>query len=259
MFGKKRIEMKKLITPFILASLTLTLPACDVLNDAAGSVLDSPVSGNGDESANKLTNQEVISGLKEALTVGIRNAVDVTSVTDGFLGNQAIKLPFPESAERMKEKALEWGLDNQVDKIVTTLNRAAEDAAKEATPIFVNAIKNMSVQDGFAILNGGEGAATSFLKKNTRDQLVEAFSPKVEESIKEVKLTEYWDPVMKKYNQATTFTGGEKVETDLNKYVTDKAITGLFHMVEKEENKIRKDPAARVTDLLTKVFGSIGR
>lgn len=259
MFGKKPIEMKKLITPFILASLTLTLPACDVLNDAAGDVLETPMPGESDDTSNKLTNQEVISGLKEALTVGIKNAVDVTSVTDGFYGNPTIKLPFPESAERMKEKALEWGLDSQVDKIVTTLNRAAEDAAKEATPIFVDAIKNMSVQDGFAILNGGEGAATKFLRKNTEDQLVTAFSPKVEESIKEVKLTEYWNPVMTKYNQAVKFTGGEEVETDLNKYVTEKAIDGLFHMVKKEENKIRKDPAARVTDLLSKVFGSIGQ
>ncbi len=259
MFGKKRIKMKKLITPLLLASLTLTLPACDVLGDAAGSLIENPMNGSSEEGANKLTNQEVISGLKEALTVGIRNAVDVTSVTDGFYGNPKIKLPFPESAQKMKEKALEWGLDGQVEKITTTLNRAAEDAAKEATPIFINAIKNMSVQDGFKILNGGEGAATDFLRKNTEQELEAAFAPKVDESIKEVKLTEYWNPVMTKYNQAMKFTGGDEVNTDLNKYVTEKAMDGLFHMVKKEENKIRKDPAARVTDLLNKVFGSIGQ
>lgn len=257
MFGKKRKEMKKLIGIALTTSL-LALSSCDVVNETANTVMDAPMPGDGGgESTNQLTNEEVISGLKEALTVGIKNAVDVTSVTDGFLKNQSIKLPFPESAERMKEKALEWGMDGQVDKIVTTLNRAAEDAAKEATPIFVDAIKNMSVQDGFAILNDGEGAATQYLRKNTENQLVEAFSPKVEESIKEVKLTEYWNPVMTKYNQATVLTGKEKVETDLNKYVTEKAIDGLFHMVKKEENKIRKDPAARVTDLLSKVFGSV--
>lgn len=257
MFEKKRIEMKKLIAPLIMASLTITLPACDVLNEVGLPTLETPNGTN--DNTPKLTNQEVISGLKEALTVGIKNAVDVTSVTDGFLGNAAIKLPFPESAQKMKEKALEWGLDSQVDKIVTQLNRAAEDAAKEATPIFINAIKNMTVQDGFEILNGGDGAATTFLRKNTESELIQAFSPKVEESIKEVKLTEYWNPVMTKYNQAMTFTGGDKVDTDLNKYVTAKAIDGLFHMVEKEENNIRKDPAARVTDLLSKVFGSIGQ
>ena len=145
-----------------------------------------------------------------------------------------------------------------MDKITETLNRAAEDAAKEAAPIFVNAIKNMSISDGFAILNGGEGAATKFLKDNTTSQLVAAFGPKVQASIERVKLTDYWNPVMTKYNQAMTFTGGDKVDTDLNKYVTERAIDGLFLMVAKEENKIRKDPAARVTDLLSKVFGSIG-
>jgi len=256
MFEKNRKEMKKVLQSVLLSSLIFIAPGCDVLNETANTVLDTTSTG-GNQSAPKLTNQEVVSGLKEALTVGIKNAVDVTSVTDGFLGNQEIKLPFPPSAERMKEKALEWGLESQVDKIVTTLNRAAEDAAKEATPIFIDAIKNMSVQDGFAILNDGEGAATDFLRKRTKDQLIEAFSPKVQESIEEVKLTEYWNPVMTKYNQAVKFTGGEPVNTDLNAYVTEKAIEGLFVMVEKEENKIRKDPAARVTDLLSKVFGSV--
>jgi nicotinamidase-related amidase len=256
MFDKNRKEMKKVLQTVLLSGLIFTTSSCDVLNETANTVLDTTSTGS-NQNAPSLTNQEVISGLKEALTVGIRNAVDVTSVTDGFLGNQEIKLPFPESAENMREKALEWGLDGQVDKIVTTLNRAAEDAAKEATPIFIDAIKNMSVQDGFAILNDGDGAATSFLREKTTAQLVAAFSPKVKESIEKVKLTEYWNPVMTKYNQAVTFTGGDKVNTDLNEYVTERAIDGLFSMVEKEENKIRKDPAARVTDLLSKVFGSV--
>lgn len=256
MFEKNRKEMKKVLPILFLSGIIMITPSCDVLNDTAGAVLDTTSKG-GNQNTPKLTNQEVISGLKEALTVGIKNAVDLTSKTDGYLANQQIKLPFPPSAERMKEKALEWGLDNQVDKIVTTLNRAAEDAATEATPIFIDAIKNMTVQDGFAILNDGEGAATDFLRKRTTEQLIVAFSPKVQESIEKVKLTEYWNPVMTKYNQAVTFTGGEKVDTDLNRYVTERAIDGLFVMVEKEENKIRKDPSARVTDLLTKVFGSV--
>lgn len=256
MFEKNRKEMKKVLQSILLSGVILTTSSCDVLNETANTVLETSSTGD-DQNSPSLTNQEVVSGLKEALTVGIRNAVDVTSVTDGFLGNQEIKLPFPPSAEKMKEKAIDWGLDSQVDKIVTTLNRAAEDAAEEATPIFIDAIKNMSVQDGFAILNDGEGAATDFLRRKTTDQLITAFSPKVQESIEEVKLTEYWNPVMTRYNQAVTFTGGEKVDTDLNRYVTEKAIDGLFTMVEKEENKIRKDPAARVTDLLSKVFGSV--
>lgn len=257
MFEKKLVNMKKIILSVLVLGVILSTPSCDVLQDTASAVVNNSPNNGGDEKKS-LTNQEVISGLKEALTVGIRNAVDVTSVTDGFLGNQEIKIPFPESAQNMREKALEWGLDNQVNKIVETLNRAAEDAAKEATPIFVNAIKNMSVNDGFKILNDGQGAATDFLKRNTQTQLVEAFSPKVQESIERVKLTEHWEPVMTRYNQAVRFTGGEQVDTDLNRYVTAKAIDGLFVMVEKEENKIRLDPAARVTDLLSRVFGSLG-
>ncbi len=248
--------MKKTIVRAAILGLIIAAPSCDVLQDTAAAVVTNP-GGGGNEQGNALTNQEVIGGLKEALTVGIRNAVDLTSVTDGFLGNPEIKIPFPESANNMREKALEWGLEGPVNNIVETLNRAAEDASKEAAPIFVNAIKNMTVSDGFKILNDGNGAATAFLKRNTEAQLVEAFSPKVGESIERVKLTEHWNPVMTRYNQAVRFTGGEQVDTDLNSYVTSRAIDGLFMMVEKEENKIRLDPAARVTDLLSRVFGSL--
>jgi len=137
------------------------------------------------------------------------------------------------------------------------LNHAAEEATKKATPIFKNAITNMSISDGFAILNGGEGSATQFLKQNTTSQLTTAFKPSVDEAITKVKLTDYWNPIITKYNTAMTFTGGEKLNPDLNQYVTNLAIDGLFKMVEVEENKIRKDPVARVTDILQKVFGSI--
>ena len=115
----------------------------------------------------------------------------------------------------------------------------------------------MSISDGFNILNGGDGAATKFLKDNTSAALKTAFRPKVDAAISKVKLTDYWNPIITKYNSAMNFTGGEKLNPDLNEYVLDRAISGLFLMVEKEENKIRKDPLARVTDLLQKVFGSI--
>lgn len=251
--------MKKILYPIGIACfVTLCSGSCDVVQEAAdvAGVLLETDEGSGQ--SNALTNDEVIGGLKEALNVGIKNSVDLTSVTDGFLGNNAIRLPFPEDAIKVKEKALDWGLESQVDKFETTLNRAAEEATKEALPIFKDAILGMSISDGFAILNGGDGAATKFLKDNTTSNLVTAFSPKVEAAISKVKLTEYWEPIMNKYNTAMTLTGGEKVNPDLNAYVTELAIKGLFHMVEKEENKIRKDPIARVTDLLQKVFGSIG-
>lgn len=246
--------MKKIFILATLGGIIAATPSCDVLEEAASTL--TTTSGT---TTPALTNSEVISGLKEALTVGITNSVNLTSVTDGFLGNNAIRLPFPEDAIKVKQKALEWGLDGQVEKFETTLNRAAEEASKEALPIFKDAILSMSVQDGFSILNGGNGAATKFLQDKTTSQLVAAFSPKVEAAISKVKLTEYWNPIITKYNSAMTFTGGEKLNPDLNQYVTERAITGLFHMVEQEENKIRANPAARVSDLLQKVFGSLDK
>lgn len=245
--------MKKKFLPFCF--LVIGIYSCEVLNQASQMVGVS--NGSAQNTAPKLSNEEVISGLKEALNVGIKNSVSLTSVTDGFLKNTSIRLPFPPDAQKVKEKALEWKLDGQVDKFETTLNRAAEEATKEALPIFRDAILNMSVQDGFAILNGGDGSATKFLKDQTTSKLVTAFAPKVKEATSKVKLTEYWNPIINKYNSAMTLTGGQKLNPDLDAYITQKAIEGLFYMVEKEENKIRKDPAARVTDILVKVFGSL--
>lgn len=244
------IKMKK-ITLILFAAGSLI--ACDTLNEAAGILIED----TNTPTKPALTNEEVISGLKEALQVGIKNSVNLTAVTDGFLGNPSIRLPFPEDAIKVKQKALEWGLDGQVEKFETTLNRAAEEACKEALPIFTDAILSMSISDGFAILKGGNGAATKFLKDKTSAALKTAFRPKVDKAIATVKLTDYWNPIITKYNSAMTFTGGQKLNPDLNEYVTDKAISGLFLMVEKEENKIRLDPVARVTELLQKVFGSI--
>jgi hypothetical protein len=241
--------MRKILLGFILFALLIS---CDIINNTIQTI---DVSNKGN--APTLTNDEVISGLKEALQVGIKNSVELTSITDGFLKNETIRLPFPQDAIKVKEKAIEFGLSGQVEKFETTLNRAAEEATKEALPIFKEAILTMSVQDGFTILKGGDGAATKFLKDQTTAKLVAAFSPKVKEATSKVKLTESWTPIINRYNQAMTLTGGQKLNPDLDAYITEKAITGLFIMVEKEENKIRKDPAARVTDILMKVFGSI--
>ena len=204
-----------------------------------------------------LTNAEVISGLKEALNIGIKNAVDLSSVTDGFLKNDMIRLPFPPDAIKVREKALNLGLSKQVATFEETMNRAAEEATKKALPIFIDAIKNMSVSDGFSILKGGDGAATKFLKSQTSNQLVIAFAPVVKEATTKVQLTAYWNPLITKYNTAMTFSGGQKLDPDLDAYITQKAIEGLFYLVEIEENKIRKDPLARVSDILVKVFGSL--
>ena len=234
--------------------LLISLFSCSIIEDVSTTILNPT---NNSPAKIDLTNEEVISGLKEALNVGIKNAVNLSSVTDGFLKNDVIRLPFPPDAIKVREKAINFGLSKQVTTFEETLNRAAEEATKKALPIFVDAIKNMSVSDGFSILKGGDGAATKFLKSQTSNQLVLAFAPVVKEATTKVQLTAYWNPIITRYNSAMTLSGGQKLDPDLDAYITQKAIDGLFYLVETEENKIRKDPLARVSDILVKVFGSL--
>jgi len=233
---------------------TISLFSCSIIQEVSTTILNPT---NISPSKIDLTNEEVISGLKEALNVGIKNAVNLSSVTDGFLKNDVIRLPFPPDAIKVREKAINFGLSKQVATFEETLNRAAEEATKKALPIFIDAIKNMSVSDGFSILKGGDGAATKFLKSQTSNQLVIAFAPVVKEATTKVQLTAYWNPIITRYNSAMTLSGGQKLDPDLDAYITQKAIDGLFYLVETEENKIRKDPLARVSDILVKVFGSL--
>jgi hypothetical protein len=234
--------------------LLISLFSCSIIEDVSTTIINPT---NNSSSKIDLTNEEVISGLKEALNVGIKNAVNSSSVTDGFLKNDIIRLPFPPDAIKVREKALNFGLSKQVETFEETLNRAAEEATKKALPIFIDAIKNMSVSDGFSILKDGEGAATKFLKIQTSNQLVIAFAPVVKEATTKVQLTAYWNPIITRYNSAMSLSGGQKLNPDLDAYITQKAIDGLFYLVEVEENKIRKDPIARVSDILVKVFGSL--
>ena len=148
-------------------------------------------------------------------------------------------------------------MQNKVDEFELTLNRAAEAASKEAKPIFVDAIKQMTIGDGFAILKGSDTAATAYLREKTTASLKQAFSPKVQTAIESVKLTNYWEPLTKVYNTSTLLTGKDEVNTDLNAYVTDKAVNGLFYLIAQKETEIRKDPVARTTDLLKKVFSTL--
>jgi len=208
----------------------------------------------GDQST--LTTGEVASGLKEALVKGTNYAVDFSGVKDGFYKNPRLFIPFPEEAEKVKEAALKLGLQNQVNKFEETLNRAAEQAVKEAKPIFVNAITSMTVEDAFGLLKGGDNAATDYLRRKTSAELFNKFQPKVNDAVQQVELTKYWNPLANAYNTATQFTGGQKVEPDLTEYVTNRSIDGLFKLIADEEKNIRDNPGARVTELLKKVFGS---
>lgn len=238
---------------FILAASAaiFTFTACTELQQIGEAILTETPTTAG------LSNEDVIAGLKQALEIGAEQAASLSSKTDGFYKNDLIKIPFPEDAIKVKETAEQYGLGGQVEKFEMTLNRAAEEAAKQAAPIFVNAIKGMTVADGFAILNGGHDAATNFLKEKTTAQLRTQFEPKVSTAIQTVELTKYWEPLISKYNTVTMFTGGEQINPDLQDYITQKAIEGLFVHVAQEELKIRENPQARVTDLLQKVFGSV--
>lgn len=205
---------------------------------------------------NSLTNDEVINGLREALTVGTNQSTALASKLDGFYKNPAIFIPFPAEAQKVKEYALKVGLKAQVTKFEMTLNRAAEEAAKNAAPIFINAIKGMSITDGFSILKGRDDAATVYLKDKTTADLKRLFAPIVKNATNKVQLTKYWTPLATSYNKVPLV---QKVNPDLNAYVTDRAIQGLFKLIADEELKIRKNPAARISDLLKKVFGWAGK
>jgi hypothetical protein len=206
----------------------------------------------GNSSGSNLSNDDVIKGLKEALSVGTNNATGKASRTDGFFKNPLIKIPFPPEAKVVESTAKSIGMSSQVDRFVMTMNRAAEEASKEAAPIFINAVKTMTITDGLTILRGGDGAATNYLKGRTQNELNTKFSPIVKRAINKVQLTKFWNPIITKYNK---IPGVKRQNPDLDKYVTQKALEGLFRLISDEENKIRKDPAARVSDILRKVFG----
>ena len=200
----------------------------------------------------KLTTEEVVSGLKEALVQGITNGSSQASRKDGYFKNSLIKIPFPPDAIKVANTLRDLGLDRQVDRFIITLNRGAEDAAKGAKPIFVNAIKQMTIQDAWGILKGENDAATQFLKRTTSKPLYSSFKPVIKNSLEKVRATKYYGDLVKRYNQIPLV---EKVNPDLDDYATNMAIDGLFKLVAIEEGKIRKDPLARTTALLKKVFG----
>jgi uncharacterized protein DUF4197 len=207
---------------------------------------------SGSVSAGLLTKADAVEGLKEALVIGAKNAAQLASRVDGFYKNPAIFIPFPPEAKRMKATLESLGLKSQVDRFVMTLNRAAEEAAKEAAPIFLNAIKELTIQDAFQILKGPDDAATDYFRRHTTAQLTTAFRPIVGRAIEKVEVTKYWNPLVTQYNRIPFL---RKVNPDLDAYVTERAISGLYYLIANEESKIRKNPAARITEILRRVFG----
>jgi hypothetical protein len=195
---------------------------------------------------------QIVAGLKEALTIGTDNAVSLVSATDGYFANQAIKILMPEKIKKVADVLGKVGYQKQVDEFVLSMNRAAEQAAPKAKSIFVAAIREMTFEDAKKILNGGDTAATEFFKAKTGERLYESFKPIVSSSMDEVGATRSYKEMMGKYT-SLPFASAESV--DLDHYVTNKSMDGLFYMVGQEEKKIRTNPAARVTDLLKTVFG----
>ncbi len=198
-----------------------------------------------------LSENEIVQGLKEALSVGTQSAVSISSKTDGYLKNYLLFIPFPPEAKNMKDLLIKYGFAEKVNTFETSLNRAAEYAAKEATPIFIHAIKQMNISDAMNILKGADTAATYYLKKTTYDSLYQKFLPVVKKSIQQAKVTSYWKPLVSAYNK---LPHQKKYNPDLDKYVTEKAIYGLFILIADEEKNIRKNPAARISEILKKVF-----
>ncbi|MBB6611128.1 DUF4197 domain-containing protein [Pontibacter sp. Tf4] len=198
-----------------------------------------------------VTQSEVAAGLKQALEIGIKNGAGQASQTDGYYKNSLIRIPFPQDVQRVENTLRKIGLGSEVDKFVMTLNRGAEDAAKSAVPIFVSAIKQMTIQDAWGILKGDRDAATQYLKRTTTTQLTNAFKPVIRQSLEKTNATRYYADLVNKYNQIPLV---QKVNPNLDEYATQKAIDGLFLLVAQEEEKIRENPIARTTELLRRVF-----
>jgi hypothetical protein len=237
--------MKKLF--FLLGAATIALSSQAQL----GADLLKKVTGKSTSNGN-LSTDEIANGLKEALNKGVTEGTTRLSAVDGFFKDAAIKILMPPDAVKAEKTLRGIGLGQQVDDAILTMNRAAEDAAKSASPIFVDAIKQMSIEDAWSILKGGDSAATKYLRTKTTPALTAAFKPVIDQSLEKTGATKYWNTAFSSYNKVAF----NKVNPDLSAYVTEKALSGIFYQIALEETQIRKDPVARTSDLLKKVFAN---
>lgn len=251
--------MKKILLITLISSGIISLaPHANAqikLNDlgkAAQSLLKQQTGSN--SSSNSLTNLQIADGLKEALKIGANKAGSKLSATDGFFKDAAVKILLPPEVQQIERVMRSAGLGSVVDDAILKMNRAAESAVKSATPIFVNAITNMSITDGINILKGGNNAATNYLQQKTTLQLTNAFRPTIDNALSKTGATKAWKKVFDTYNKIPLVS--KKVNSDLSGYVTQKALEGLFAKIALEEANIRTNPAAQVTNLLKTVFGS---
>ncbi len=234
--------MKKKIGIFLI-SILLFGCTTQQIQETVGSILGTTL--------NNPTEKEAGQGLQDALIIGITKGMGLLSTKDGFLGNDLVKIPWPEQAIQVKDVMLKLGMQKQVDNVTTSLNRAAEKASGVAIDVFIQVIKQMTITDALNIITGGNGAGTAYLKKASTSILIEKFRPIVDQSLGQVNATKYWSDATSVYNKVPFV---KPVNTDLTGFVTEKALLGVFIMVEKEENNIRTNPLARTSDLLKKVF-----
>lgn len=239
--------MKKLLFSLMIAAL---IPAganaqLKGLMDKAKSTVE------GATGKSSLSNSEIGNGLKAALQEGVTKQVTKLTAEDGFYKNEAVKILLPEELQKVDKKLRQMGMSKMADEGIKVLNRAAEDAVKEATPIFVNAITSMSFSDAKNILMGADNSATAYLEKTTTKPLYTKFSPVVNTSLSNVGADVVWKNIIDKYNSIPLVT---KVNPDLTDYVTDKALEGVFKMITVEEKNIRTNLSSRTSDILKKVF-----
>ncbi len=217
-----------------------------------------------------LTQNEIIAGLKEALIVGINNSSSILGATDGYYKDEMVKILLPPEADVIVKNINKIpGGSDLIEDVLLKINRAAEDAVSEAKPIFVNSIKSMTIADSWAILKGDDNAATQYLRKTTYSQLFELYRPKIKESVEKklvgnISTAESWNQITRKWNDVAKsmvgqVAGFKPVEIDLEEYLTNKALDGLFLKIEAEEKQIRKDPLARVNSLLKRVFVTLDK
>ncbi len=248
--------MKKIIILALICTCISFTFSCGSLQPMYGSTGDIFDTGTSSGTSTSPTHSEIKSGLKQALQIGLKEGIQQVSATNGFLKNPLIKVVFPPEAQKIERTLRNIGLGSLCDKVVLSLNRAAEDASKKALPIFMNALKNMSFQDVTGILLGKDTAATHYFRTATTSALTQAFQPVIAKSLDKVDATKYWGTIMNKYNQIPLV---QPVNTNLSAYVTQKAIDGLFKTVAQKEINIRENLSARTTPLLKKVFGYADR
>jgi hypothetical protein len=239
--------MKKILIILIILPIITKAQSWKDLKKAVEKVNIDLIKGN------SFSEEEAVNALKETLKKGTEKGVSILSLKNGYFGNLKVKIPFPENAIKIAEKLNQLGMQKQVDEVVLSINRAAEDAAITAKPIFLDVIKEISIKDAIGIVKGKKTAGTDYLNRNTNLALVSAFKPIIKRSLDKVNATKHWESIMTTYNKIPFV---KNVSPELETYVTEKAISGLFFMLAQQETAIRENPKERTTALLKKVFGN---